>query len=354
MAIILPPGTRVATAAGVPISGAKVRVYNANTTTLATIYSDVGLSVPLTNPVVCNSAGYPSSNGTTPTLIFAAANNYDVAFLDASDNVLAPFDDSPAVGADNSTFSRDFTNSRVQITGSGGVIRVEAGDASPDNSGGQGKLGGWNDTQADSWIADAEVFDTTGYLKENGKKLPGSLYTDATTFTAQTAVNIALPNSPSGARAYRITVFDFTVTASSSIQYQASFDGGATVKSGASDYDFASLVQEASVAVATGDEAAAGGTNVIGDGSITTPTNRPGRIEFEIITPNSGSDSTLIIGRYFLHDSQATPVPCIGMFATWVRGGYGRMTHLRLVQATGAQTMSGKYRVERLYGFGET
>src|SRR6185436_19334286 len=102
MALILPPDARVLNASGVAINGGQVRVYNANTTTLSTLYSDAALTVPLSNPVVCNSAGYPSINGTTYTLIFAASANYDVAFLDtvaAGSTLLRSWEDVPSLGS---------------------------------------------------------------------------------------------------------------------------------------------------------------------------------------------------------------------------------------------------------------
>lgn len=43
---------------GVPISGAKLYVCEPGTTTLASIYTDVGLSVAAANPMVTNSAGF--------------------------------------------------------------------------------------------------------------------------------------------------------------------------------------------------------------------------------------------------------------------------------------------------------
>jgi hypothetical protein len=344
---------RALDANGDPLVGATLTIYEANTTTPAAIYSDAALTVPLSNPT--SGSDVSDAGGWFPQIFAAEGTIVDITLKNSGGTTVKTYVDVPFVGEDVGDFTRTVSgNGRFKLTGSGGGVSLQAGDADPDNTGGTLTLEGWAGTQLDSLTLDSATTNTTGRLTENGKDLSGVIQTEATTFSAVTSVDIPLTESPDGVRAWKVTIFDFTVTASASVQYKASFDGGATVKSGASDYDFASLVQEASVAVATGDEAAAGGTNVIGDGSITTPTNRPGRIEFEIITPNSGSDSTLIIGRYFLHDSQATPVPCIGMFATWVRGGYGRMTHLRLVQATGAQTMSGKYRVERLYGFGET
>jgi hypothetical protein len=42
---------------GAPVSGAKVYVYQAGTTTLATTYSDAALTTPNTNPIIADTAG---------------------------------------------------------------------------------------------------------------------------------------------------------------------------------------------------------------------------------------------------------------------------------------------------------
>jgi microcystin-dependent protein len=42
---------------GIPFAGGKMYVYLAGTTTPATLYGDVGLTTPLTNPVIADSAG---------------------------------------------------------------------------------------------------------------------------------------------------------------------------------------------------------------------------------------------------------------------------------------------------------
>jgi hypothetical protein len=52
MAVIVRTRVPVEDAAGVPVNGGKFRVYLANTTTLASLYSDAALTVPLSNPVV--------------------------------------------------------------------------------------------------------------------------------------------------------------------------------------------------------------------------------------------------------------------------------------------------------------
>lgn len=150
MALLLSPGTRLGNAAGTVLNAAKVRVYNVNTTTLSTIYSDSAMTVPLSNPVTTNSAGYPSTDGSTATLIFAATGNYDVAFLDSSNNVLVAYDDVPTVGEEGVDINRTLSGgTRFKVSDSGGIVLMQVGDVSPDNIGGKLTMEGWAGTQGD-------------------------------------------------------------------------------------------------------------------------------------------------------------------------------------------------------------
>jgi len=55
--IVLPPYFPVRDGNGYPVSGAKLYVYENETTTLATIYTDFALTVPSANPVEANASG---------------------------------------------------------------------------------------------------------------------------------------------------------------------------------------------------------------------------------------------------------------------------------------------------------
>jgi hypothetical protein len=350
MALLLSPGVRIANAAGVPISGGKIRVYNANTTTLSNLYSDTGLTVPLANPVVCNSAGYPSSDGSNTVGIFCASANYDIAFMTAASVVLVTIDDVASYGSDAATLTKDFTNSRFAVRGSGGTIYVEAGDADPDAVGGTGILGGWLGTQADSWTINAAVANVVGRIKENSKKLPGVIYTDATTFTAVSTLEIALTNDPTGVRAWDLDLWDLTGTGVLSLLARFSYDGGGTYKSGASDYNYLKTKLDdagAATTTAPGDV----DTKIDVNYYMITAANRLATVRIRIVTPDSGAGRTTL---------EASTVACgtttahMGHFFTAGEavGGYGRATHIRLLQS--GQTITGKYRLTPLRGFGET
>lgn len=347
MGILLAPGTRVLDSTGAAISGGKVRVYNANTTTLSSLYSDTGLSVAIPNPVVCSSTGYPTSNGTTPTLVFAADANYDIAFLDAASSVLRSWDDMPSLGEDNSTFLRTLSGgTRLKFADTGGRVLMQVGSASPDDIGGQLTVEGWQGTTGDDVLFDFSTIDTTGVYKENGKKIPGVVYTEATTFAAAPTVDIPLTNSPTGVIGWDIDVWDFVMSATANLYGRFSYDSGANYKAGATDY-----FGHYSTTLAAGLTCSADLTQAQMElcSNMKGSTARPGILRIRVLTVNSGANDT----RLASFADGITNVPVLAQFrANWFgEGSYTRATHLRLLPASG--TITGKYRVMPLRGFGE-
>lgn len=77
---------RVTDADNKPVSGGKLRIYDADTTDLASTFSDAALTVALTNPVVADSAGRLPP-------VFIAAGTYDMALLTSADVVLDSWND---------------------------------------------------------------------------------------------------------------------------------------------------------------------------------------------------------------------------------------------------------------------
>lgn len=350
MAVIVRTRVRVEDAAGVPVSGGKFRVYLANTTTLASLFAtaDLNPATPLTNPVVAGSDGWCAE-------IFCASANYDCATLTAADAVIKSEEDVPSLGSDNATLAKDFTNSRFQVEGVAGTVWVEAGDASPDNTGGAGKLSGWNRTQADSWTFDAALTDTTGKLKENGKRLQGVVATAATTLAAATSQVIPLPNDPTGCRRWLIDFFDTTRSAATSIvlTVQLSFDGGSTYKSTAEydgwlwgrDQGSAAVTENSYSAVAAGTIAAAirGSANRLAWGTL------------EILSPLAAgsSDATIIRGDVIGMNQEATNRVTRYLSAIYCQSAsQGIPTHLKILASSGNIDL--KYRVVPQRGWGET
>lgn len=348
MALLSPAGQRITSAAGLPISGGKAQIYDVNTTTLSAVFSNAAMSTPLTNPVVADA------NGWLPA-IFAAEGSYDIAHLSAGGVVLKSWEDWPtytASGAGN--IERVLSGSRVLIdggdigTGPTGV-RINAGSPSPDDVGGYLRLGGWEGTQGDELDVD---FATVDFLQpksfhEDGKRLSRLLQTAATSFTTQASVAVPLTNDPLGTRRFKVTFYDLDFSSDVAvIQLRLAYDGVPTLKSGANDYGW-NYVQ---------DGAAASTDNldtriVIHTTSYSSATN-PVIIEFDLITPDSGSANTVLWG-WFVGANEGSTVnpPVLTNFTGIGYGAYGRATHVALVPSTG--TVSGSYRVEQGRGFGE-
>lgn len=94
--LVFPPGERITDdSTGAPISGATVYFYDAQTDNPKTVYADADLSASLGTSVVTDSQGYPTSDGTTRTLIYVGTAAYKIVIKDADDNTIATHDDVP-------------------------------------------------------------------------------------------------------------------------------------------------------------------------------------------------------------------------------------------------------------------
>lgn len=328
----LPVGGRfhVETAAGVAVSGGKVRIYNANTTTLASVYSDAALTVPLTNPVVAASDGWTAQ-------VFAAEGlTVDIDFLTAADVVISgqSLVDAEFVGSGDGNITRDFINSRFQVRGSGGTVYVEAGPPSGDDIGGTVQIGGWDGTDADAITMNGPT-NVDGALTVGGKPITGVVYTDKTAFSAASTVDITLPNSPAGCRAWRVDVYDVTLSADLTITGRLSFDNGATYNSGGTTYQSDGAASTSSMALA--------------GASLDQQSGQGVWLRIEILTFNTASSlSTLVVGTVHGYDA-STGQPKTWNFTNYANGGLGKATNLRLI-ATGG-TITGSYRVTTLQDF---
>jgi hypothetical protein len=83
----LPAGYRVTDANGSPISGAKIKFYNAGGLVARTVYSDSGLSASLGSTVFCGSDGFPvaSSGSSTPVNVYTGTTAYKVVIATSAD-----------------------------------------------------------------------------------------------------------------------------------------------------------------------------------------------------------------------------------------------------------------------------
>lgn len=325
-----------------PLSGAKLYIYNANTSTPTTLYSDAALSVPLSNPVTADSGGWFAQ-------VYAAEGTVvDMTLKDSAGSTIKSYEDLTLVGSDTGDLTRTVSgNGRIKFTGSAGAVLVQAGDPSPDDTGGTLTIEGWAGTQLDSLTLDAATTNTTGRLKENSRAIGGVVTTGtATSFSAAANVDIALPEITDGVRAWKVTLFDLTASGATSIWIRFSYDGGGTYKSGAADYAYANFYNTTT----TPTSATSTGAAQINVGNVLNG-SKVGLFEMTVITVESGTNPTIVNGTLISYDATGS-APSVMDVGGYGLGSYGRATHMRITNA-GGQTYTGKYRVEALYGFGE-
>lgn len=90
---VLPPGERITDdSTGAPVSGGTLYFYDAGTTTPHPVYADSNLTTLLGTSVVTDALGYPTSDGSTRTLIYVGTANYKIVIKDASGNTVATHD----------------------------------------------------------------------------------------------------------------------------------------------------------------------------------------------------------------------------------------------------------------------
>lgn len=349
MAILTEGRLLITDASNVPLSGGKARIYNTGTTTLTSVFSDAALSVPLTNPVVANSSGF------TPVIYAAEATSVDVTYLTSADATVAgrTYTAIPFLGSDTGTFTRTLAdNTRFKISGAGGIVLMQVGDPSPDNVGGQLTIEGWAGTQGDTLTLDFATTNTTGVITENSKKMLGIVNTAATTFTAVANVDIALTQNPSGVLEHDIDVFNLiSSSASCQLGVQFSYDGGATYKSGASDYAFAYQYKNLADGNLYPTYAEDDAHTQITLNTSTDFTTVPAWLTLRLLTPASGTRPTMVKGELMCLQGGGTSDPNLNLIRGYGLGSYGKATHMRLLASTG--TITGAYRVAPMRGFGE-
>lgn len=126
---VFDPGFRVTDTSGNPVSGAKIKFYNAGGLVARTVYSDDDLSVSLGSTVTCDSAGAPaaSSGAGGKVLVYTGTTAFKVVVTDSDDNTLFEFDN--ITGAlDTSDFESDTALPRTPVILKSTDYSVVAGD----------------------------------------------------------------------------------------------------------------------------------------------------------------------------------------------------------------------------------
>lgn len=82
---VLSPLDRATDANGNPVPGAKLRFYEAGTSTPKTVYSDSALTQSLGSTVTCDAGGYPTSDGSTQVSIYVGSDAYKLVVTTSAD-----------------------------------------------------------------------------------------------------------------------------------------------------------------------------------------------------------------------------------------------------------------------------
>jgi len=98
---IFSPLDRVTDEDGNPVSGAKINVYEAGTSSTIDIFSDQDLTVALPNPVICNAAGQPTSDGSATCIVYVDTTSYKLVVTDANDVLIPGMSYDAIRGADD-------------------------------------------------------------------------------------------------------------------------------------------------------------------------------------------------------------------------------------------------------------
>lgn len=351
---ILPFPQQVLDGNGDPVVGATLTIYLPNTTTPVDIFRDAALSVAATNPT-SHASDISDAEGRFPLFHAADGTLCDMTLKTSGGVTIDSWKDLPFVGEGSSDITRILSNlGRFSVTDSGGVVTMAIGDPDPDNTGGTFKIQGWAGTQADLVTVDSALVAITGTtaaaLKVNNRKIPGSVQTEATSFSAVTEVLIPLTNAPSGVVGWKVRAWFNGTVGLQSQRVQFSYDGGATYKSGASDYSYAHLYTDNTGTAAQVLSAALNYVQLAIN--LLNTANRPMYLEMTVVTPTSGSDDTMMQYDMMGFDTTTGNVPRVIRGCGYGRGAYGRATNLRLFPNSG--TITGKYMVEAIYGMGET
>lgn len=90
---VFPSGYRLTdSSTGAPLSGGVIYFYDAGTTTPKTVYSDKDLTTSLGTSVTTDGLGYPTSDGSTKTLIYVGTASYKVVIKNSSGSTIAEHD----------------------------------------------------------------------------------------------------------------------------------------------------------------------------------------------------------------------------------------------------------------------
>lgn len=114
---ICPPGWQARDGSTV-LSGALIDLFLAETTTDLTSHSSADLDAALPNPIVCNSAGFPTSDGNTPVTVWVGTQDYRMRLRRSDGTNVWDYDKQPGAVASTASESRKYIGECFYYLGS--------------------------------------------------------------------------------------------------------------------------------------------------------------------------------------------------------------------------------------------
>lgn len=114
---------------GVAVSGAKLKFFNAGSTTPKAVYSDSGLSSSLGSTVYTDSDGYPvtASGGSTKTAVYTGTAAFKVTITDSSDVEIISLDNVKGA-LDTSNFATGTLSNAMAVLSKTTTYTIATGD----------------------------------------------------------------------------------------------------------------------------------------------------------------------------------------------------------------------------------
>lgn len=225
---------------------ATLTVYETGTTNPAELYSTAALAAvggdgDLANPVTSNAAGY------FPAIFLGENVTVDLLCEDSEGNDLWQANGVQGVPGGTDAIAVDLgDDGRFRVTGDGGLVQIEVGDPTGDESGGDMRFGGWAGTQGGEAEIDFAEVNVTGDQTTQGDHTVVGDFSFAAgqtvdlviaegTVTAQASTTFALP---AGYDIYDLDIYGIAPSATGGDpRVQFSYDNAATWKS-TNEYDY--------------------------------------------------------------------------------------------------------------------
>jgi hypothetical protein len=228
---------------GDPISGATIEFKLTQTNTAKAAYPSAADANAATNAFTSQTA---DAAGRFDPAFGPDDARYRVVWKDAAGATIETYDDVEVQGSTSGEIYRDLdSNGRFQVYGADGKGQLEFGDPTGDDTGGDGRIGGWDSTQGTTLEIDFADVTTTGNDSVAGNSAIGGeltvgglevglLRVGSGTATAQTTFDVALPTD---SESYIMDIRAFSVATDREIlAFRAGFATPSVIRS--TDYAY--------------------------------------------------------------------------------------------------------------------